>query len=230
MASGRCPRPTWTGCSVADLEQMSRLLEFLVNQGADACQQVFAADSCIASTNVALTVFDYFEVGAYAKQVKTAVWRLDNSYALAIEGTGTHSEKKWDGHLVCIVPVGDDQYLLDMTSAQFSRPEHGLVVPPACVMQLPDDWDSFSTESKVSYAIKGEPEVGIQYQVIDADETGWRSSGDWSDTYGGVKAVAGLIVRAFREKEHGHDIEWDINIDHQRHVIERLGFRIREHA
>lgn len=210
---------------MADLPVLARLLHFLAHEGAELCQGMFDADSCIASTNVALKVLDYFDVCAYPKQVRCDFWLLDQSYGVGIGGSGSHSEARWDGHLVIVVPIGDTQVLLDMTSAQFSRPKQGLEVPPALTVELPEEWDSFSTESVASYRIG--QDRAMRYIPIDADETGWRTSGDWTDVHGGVRAAAALIVRAFREKEHGHDIEWEIDIDRNTHEVRHLGFRLK---
>lgn len=220
---------------MTDLARLNRLLQFVAGDGAKLCQSLFSKDSCIASSNVALKVFDYFDVGAYAKQVKAEAWRRDGSFGIAIAGTGTWSDNRWDGHLVVIVPIGDQQFLLDMTSGQLSRPERSLTVPDSMLLELGEEWDSFSTEGGIAAfatATDDDPDaIAFRYQVIDTDESGWRSSGDWADSYGGIREAAALIVRAFKEKERGNDIEWDVDIErdeqHRPVKVNQLTFHVR---
>jgi len=213
---------------MTDQQRMDTLLEFLTNQGADMLHRVFGADSCIASTAIALRVLDYFDVGAFAKPVKASLWtaaafallqqRPDDDidftgtmpgvYACAIEGTGKVSEgERWDGHLIAVVPLGDEMRLLDMTIGQFARPDKGLNVPKATVVELPQDFDPFTTSSASYIADDG---MVLCYTTIpDIDHDGWQRSGDWRDLVGGIRALAALIIKAFRDYEKGYDIAWD---------------------
>jgi len=216
---------------------IERLLHFLVHKGAELLHEVFGADSCIASTATALRVLDYFEIGAYARPVRASLLTMaayevtqreteydltgttPGLYACSIRGTGEVRDNggRWDGHLVAIVPDGDDQYLLDMTIGQFARPEHGLTPSRAILCPLPDDWDSFAA-SHVSYMIANTHTVKdayvLQYQIMtEHDDEGWRKSGDWLDPMGGIRVMTTTIIRAFKDWDQGYDIRWDITLD-----------------
>lgn len=202
------------------------LLEFLLNQGSEMLHNVFGADSCIASTSIALRVLDYFDVGAFAKPVRTSLitalglqllqsdpeadltGTTPGAYCCAIAGTGAVNGDRWDGHLVAIVPVGDELYLLDMTVGQFAHPEQGLNVPRACLVELPDDYDVFANSAASFGSSDG---VAITYTILtEIDNGSWQDSGDWRDLVGGCRYLAGRIIQAFLDWEKGYDIEWDI--------------------
>lgn len=203
------------------------LLPFLAEKVAPLCHAIFEVDSCIASTNVAAHVCEYFGLGAFPQQVRVQVYNpraaekvrtegndgrfdgTDGAYGLLIAGTGKFGDGRWDGHLVAVVPFFDDLFVLDMTVAQFARPEWDIVVPSAAVIQLHERWDPHDESSYSAY--EGPNGVVLCYSPMLADQAGFRDAADWVDPAGVIRRIAGMVVVGYKRWEQGEDVEFVVH-------------------
>jgi hypothetical protein len=162
---------------------------------------------CILATRVAIETAAYFGVEAGAAPVKVVAYNAAFARHVAVNfadvddktkpgawgdgswsvGIGCGAPKRfngWDGHLIAVA----DGWFADYSISQVSRPQHGIVIPPALV------GPHYGGE-----AWKAENNgVVIEYRRIDDDF--WRNAPDWRDPVRRRKLV-GPIIRELRQRK-----------------------------
>lgn len=182
----------------------------------------FSADSCIASTRIAIDVLDYFGIKADRMPISIAVFNqeavtelasgttmvnLHNKMAtISVEepggpwsvGVGSGAGTGWAGHLVATIP--DAGILIDLSIDQGNRPHKGLDLGPyAAIIEDPDWW----ADPTKTYAYQTPDEVVLIFDRRVPDPTGYLRSLNWKRRSSHhepaiFKTVTGNIIRAVR--------------------------------
>jgi hypothetical protein len=159
----------------------------------------FAADRCLLATRHGLDVCRYFgikggpvKVGAIVGNAAWVEWMEtsptesdmmpDEAWSIGVD---LHSETpgKYAGHLVLMVNVESDRFLLDLSLGQMSRPHRDINLPAAGLFLFPSDDDI------ASYSMNG---TYLYYQL--RPERDWLAAKDWKKK----PPFAGEMIRAIR--------------------------------
>ncbi len=82
-------------------------------------------------------------------------WKEKGAFAMSVD-TETESPERWPGHMVGIV----DEFIIDSSSGQFSRPDRGIEVDAVSVIPI-QDWPSYI--GNASGAV-------LRYEKLDRDD------------------------------------------------------------
>ena len=169
------------------------VLQGLLKHARSEILKEFRADSCIASTAVALDVLTKYGVFAEPFPIRSLIFNKpyasrmvdsfgwpnaeevqrwaqeDGSYSIGV-GVGTSLPNKWAGHLTALV---ERRFLLDLSIDQASRPQYNIVLNP---FSIEVDEKFLSGEPKV-FALN---ECVIRLDVLRGEENNeYTSSPDW---------------------------------------------------
>jgi hypothetical protein len=161
---------------------------------------------CILSTAVGLDVLAAlgFEAEPWPVEVEIAnaayarlvphvdlfAARVAGAWAVTVGRSTPAGGPGWNGHLV-IRPTGAD-LIVDLDAGQFSRPAHGIAVPPALIVP----W------LREMAGVEGVQPGGVRVRYTrDAANTGYREAPDWR-LVERRRPIVAEIVRLIRKGAH----------------------------
>lgn len=173
--------------------------------------EYYQVSSCVASTRIGLDVLQYFGVPARPQAVRAFAFTADR-YAALLDGTrpdqapgysvGTVGDqgvtsgpngRKWDGHLVLVLPAQKPRpALIDLSADQMSRPQHNMPIngPVVGIVDL-QTW----AEPGQAAVWRCERDVVLVYEQFD--DAGYRQGTNWRKS-AERRQVAGEIIRALK--------------------------------
>lgn len=205
------------------------ILDALTKIARPVIRTEFNADSCIASTRIALDVLAYFGVKAEAKPVMVVVLnakaaklaetmtldeitKIAQGYSMEdTEGPWTmmigsgrstrkdRNRKPWSGHLVATIP--DESIIIDLSIDQAARPQKGLDPTPYWV-RIPDrQW--WANEVEVLPMLR-EDGTALLFNNKCPDPDGYLKSPNWdakNDPEGraSLRLITGQIIRQMKD-------------------------------
>lgn len=169
-------------------------------------------DICVLSTRLGYDVLRYFGVESRPVVVRALAFNpaavawidehgLDLSdeqkeeydasgaWVVAIDEEDHGIPGRFPGHLVLHVP--SERALVDLSLAQFARPNRGIVLPDAHIFDVPEDF--FRDNGQVVYSLDGGGKLIYGYRKRAARD--FRSSGDWRLK----NSATGRVIRRVRE-------------------------------
>jgi len=203
--------------------ELGPIIKLFVEVAAPIFRERFRADSCINATRVTVEVLRAFGVraepcsvlfvaanGAYVRRLsergslpdKETLDRWiaeDGAWALGVDTTSTR-DGKFAGHLVAIA----QDFLIDASARQFSRPERSLVVPDIFVGETNPRF----RKGKGSIVFAGSDGEVLTYTVRKPDDGSWRTAPGWQLSEGNAHVFADIVNFMTEALGHGPKVQF----------------------
>lgn len=191
---------------LTDAERLKVILRALRKYARPKILKCFNADSCIATTKVAVDVLNHFGYHAKPQPVRVLIynWKLYSrlntfdgifregewSVGLGFEGgkTITQGVGAYAGHLVALLEREKGDYIIDLSLDQASRPHKDIHLEPS-VWYLPKQWRN-NEDSDIKVVLKGDKSSLIYYPIHNDD---YLKSPNWTELYQTRPIVDNLI-------------------------------------
>lgn len=189
-----------------------RIAAALCNVGRPMILQDASADSCIASTKIAMEVFEHFGYAPQAIGVKAVVANRMLAEVLDSGAATLTDETSWppgawcvamgfgdEGrHVVCVV----DDLMLDLSLDQSSRPAKGIELSASTFRIVPE----FLGGEPMGFSHNG---TAIVYSRTFNDGW-WKKSPNWQNRDAPLrKKVVGAVIRAVKLPENNQGVSID---------------------
>jgi hypothetical protein len=174
-------------------------------------RELYAQDSCIATTKVTYDTLKAVGVDVFPLSVKVAVVNralydyatehqefpevgsaayTAEMYGVGI-GYGEEQPGRWAGHLVAIA---ERRWLLDFSIDQATRPEHGIMLAPL-VVPVTEQW----LRAAVAHVVYRYGETFLYYTAFPLDKS-FKTASDWSGSTAPTTHATPRFEKAKRDR------------------------------
>lgn len=186
-------------------KRQEKVCHLLAEYGRAEILKWFKPDSCIASTKVAMKVLSHFKIPARPKcftlEIMNPVYRelfdkhghpqKEQAEEWLAQGAWEVIISDHNGEIGHVVAIADEQFLIDLSLDQASRPQKQMELEPACA-PLPAGW---KREPLLVY--ENENNVRLIYHPVDNEM--FRVSNDWREGYRTTPVAKQVIAKITRK-------------------------------